>query len=117
MRAPGAALLLEDVAEEEDDMAAAVVVVGVGGVGVEDTTIVAARWAVPLASAPSRSNRLARVCGGTVGMVNVCSRAPACPPFNVALRERGPTAIHGRRPRSGRGSDRFPDPEIRRSHS
>jgi hypothetical protein len=34
------------------------------------------------------------------------------PLFIVALRERGPTAIHDRRPRSGRGSDRFPDPEI-----
>jgi hypothetical protein len=52
------------------------------------------------------------VCGGTVGTTNVGSRAPACPPFIVALRERGPTAIHGRRPRSGRGSDRFPDLEI-----
>jgi hypothetical protein len=30
-----------------------VVVVGVGGVGVEDTTVAAVRWAVPLASAPS----------------------------------------------------------------
>jgi hypothetical protein len=44
-------------------MAAVVVVVGVSGVGVEDTTVVAAQWAVPLASAPSRSDRLARVCG------------------------------------------------------
>jgi hypothetical protein len=34
-------------------------------------------------------------------------------PFIVALRERGPTAIHGRRPRSGRVSDRETDPEIR----
>jgi hypothetical protein len=47
-----------------------------------------------------------------VGTANVGSRALACPPFIVALRERGPTAIHGRRSRSGRGSDRFPDPEI-----
>jgi hypothetical protein len=47
-----------------------------------------------------------------VGTVNVGSRAPACPPFIVALRERGPTAIQGKRPRSGRGSDRFPHPEI-----
>jgi hypothetical protein len=47
-----------------------------------------------------------------MGTANVGSYAPACPPFIVALRERGPTAIHGRRPRSGRGSDRFPDPEI-----
>jgi hypothetical protein len=53
--------------------------------------------------------------GGTVGTANVGSRALACPPFIVALRERGHTAIHGRRPRSGRGLDRFPDPEIRRS--
>jgi hypothetical protein len=34
-------------------------------------------------------------------------------PFIVALRERGLTAIHGRRPRSGRVSDRKTDPEIR----
>jgi hypothetical protein len=47
-----------------------------------------------------------------VGMVNVGSRAPVCPPFIVALRERGPTAIQGKRPRSGRESDLFP---IRRS--
>jgi hypothetical protein len=33
-----------------------------------------------------------------VGTVNVGSRAPGYPPFIVALRERGPTAIHGRRP-------------------
>jgi hypothetical protein len=44
--------------------------------------------------------------------VNVGSRALACLPFIVALRERGPTAIHGRRPRSGRGLDRFHDLEI-----
>jgi hypothetical protein len=30
----------------------------------------------------------------------------------TTLRERGPTAIHGRRPRSGRGLDQFLDPEI-----
>jgi hypothetical protein len=47
-----------------------------------------------------------------VGMANVGSRAPACPPFIVVLRERGSTAIHDRRPRSGRRSDRFPDPKI-----
>jgi hypothetical protein len=34
------------------------------------------------------------------------------PIFIMALCERGPTAIHSRHPRSGRGSDRFPDPEI-----
>jgi hypothetical protein len=43
-----------------------------------------------------------------VGMVNVGSHAPTCPPFIVALCERGATAIHDKRPRSGRGSDRFP---------
>jgi hypothetical protein len=47
-----------------------------------------------------------------VGTTNVGSRAPACPLFIVTLRERGSTAIHGRRPRSGRGLDQFPDPEI-----
>jgi hypothetical protein len=55
---------------------------------------------------------VARVYRGTVGTANVGSCAPTCPPFIVALRERGLTAIHGRRPRSGRGSDQFPDPEI-----
>jgi hypothetical protein len=34
-------------------------------------------------------------------------------PFIVALRERGPTAIHGERSRSGRVSDQKTDPEIR----
>jgi hypothetical protein len=34
-------------------------------------------------------------------------------PFIVALRERGPTAIHGMRPRSGRVSDQETVPEIR----
>jgi hypothetical protein len=47
-----------------------------------------------------------------VGTANVGSRAPTCPPFILALRERGLTAIHSRRPRSGRGSYRFLDPEI-----
>jgi hypothetical protein len=48
-----------------------------------------------------------------VGTANVGSCAPAYPPpFIVALHERGATAIHGRRHRSGRGLDRFLDPEI-----
>jgi hypothetical protein len=47
-----------------------------------------------------------------VGTANVCSRAPAYPPFNVALRERGLTAIHGRRP--DQEADRIGFP-IRRS--
>jgi hypothetical protein len=47
-----------------------------------------------------------------VGTVNVGSRAPTCPPFIVALRERGHTAIHDSRPRSERGSNQFSDPEI-----
>jgi hypothetical protein len=34
-------------------------------------------------------------------------------PFIVALRERGSTAIHDRRPRAGRVSDRKTDPDIR----
>jgi hypothetical protein len=43
-------------------------------------------------------------------MMNVGSRAPACPPFNIALRERGPTAIQDKRPRSGHGLDWFSNP-------
>jgi hypothetical protein len=44
-----------------------------------------------------------------VDTVNVGSRAPACPPFIVALHEReGLTVIQGKRPRSGRESDWFP---------
>jgi hypothetical protein len=50
--------------------------------------------------------------GGTVGTTNVGFRVPTCPPFIVALRKRGFTVIHDRCPRSGRGSDQFPDPEI-----
>jgi hypothetical protein len=40
--------------------------------------------------------------------VNVGSHAPVCPPFIVALRERGPTVIQGKCPRSGPESDWFP---------
>jgi hypothetical protein len=47
-----------------------------------------------------------------VGTTNVGSHAPAWPPFIVALRERRSTVIHDKRPRSGCGSNRFPDPEI-----
>jgi hypothetical protein len=57
-----------------------------------------------------------RVCGGAVGTMNVGFRAPAKPLFYMALREGGPTATNGRRPRSGRVWDRDPatgsDPEI-----
>jgi hypothetical protein len=48
-------------------------------------------------------------------MMNVGSRAPACPPFIVALRERGPTAIHDRHPPIRtriRSVSRSGDPEI-----
>jgi hypothetical protein len=57
----------------------AAVVVGVGVGGVKSTTVVAALWAVPLTSAASRSDRLARVCGGTVDTMNIGSRALTCP--------------------------------------
>jgi hypothetical protein len=67
-----------------------VVVVGVGGVGVDGMMVAAARWMVPLASAPLRSDRLARVCGGTMDTVNVGACAPDVPLFNIALCERGP---------------------------
>jgi hypothetical protein len=44
--------------------------------------------------------------------VNVDSRAPACPPFIIALRERGSTVIQGKRPQLGRRSDQFLNLEI-----
>jgi hypothetical protein len=59
-------------------MATAVVVVGVGGIGVKGTTVAMARWTVSLASAPLRSDQLARVYEGTVYTVNVDSRALIC---------------------------------------
>jgi hypothetical protein len=47
-----------------------------------------------------------------VDTMNVGSRAPTCPLFIVALREKELTAIHNSRPRSERELDRFSDPEI-----
>jgi hypothetical protein len=67
---------------------------------------VVAMWAVPLASAPSRSDRIARVCGGTVDTVNIGSHAPVCP-LLILRCVRGATAIQDKRPRSGHGSDWF----------
>jgi hypothetical protein len=46
------------------------------------------QWGFPRFSAYEISPS-ARVCGGTVNMVNLCYRAPACPPICIALRERG----------------------------
>jgi hypothetical protein len=79
-------------------MTAAVVVVGVGGVGVEGTMVAAARWMVPLASAPSRSDRLARVCGGTVDTVNVGACAPVCPFLILHCARGGHCHKNGRHP-------------------
>jgi hypothetical protein len=64
-------------------------VVGVGGVNVKGATVVMALWAVPLASVPSRSDRLARVCGGIVDTLNVGSCAPTCPPLLILCCVRG----------------------------
>jgi hypothetical protein len=57
-------------------------------------TVVAALWAVPLVSVPSRSDRIARVCEGTVDTVNVGSHVPTCP-FLILLCVRG-TDYHTR---------------------
>jgi hypothetical protein len=48
-----------------------------------------------------------------MGTTNVGFRARLASPFIMALRERGFTAIHGSRPRSGRVSDQETDSEIR----
>jgi hypothetical protein len=47
-----------------------------------------------------------------VGTVNIGSRAPASLYFILRCARGGPLPHNGRRPRSGRVSDRFPDPEI-----
>jgi hypothetical protein len=93
---------------------AAAVVVGVGGVGVEEAMVVAALWAVPLASAPSRSDRVARVCGGIVGMVNVGSRAPTYPLLILRCARGDPLPYKVSAP--DQDADRIDFP-IRRSHS
>jgi hypothetical protein len=58
-------------------------------------------WAVPLASAPSRSDLVARVCGGTVGTVNVSSRAPACPLLLLRCTRGGPLPYKASAPDQG----------------
>jgi hypothetical protein len=87
-------------------------VVGVGGVGVKGTTVVAALWVVPLASAPSRSDRLARVCGGTVDTVNVGSHAPACPLLILCCIRGGPLPYKVSAPDQGANWIGFPIPVI-----
>jgi hypothetical protein len=47
-----------------------------------------------------------------VGTVNIGSHAPASLSFIWRCARGGPLPHNGRRPRSGRVSDRFPDPEI-----
>jgi phage terminase large subunit-like protein len=79
-----------------------VVVVGVGGVGVKGTTVAAAQWVVPLASASSRSDRLARVCGGTMDMVNVGFHAPTCPLLILCCARGDHYHKNNKRPRSRR---------------
>jgi hypothetical protein len=66
-----------------------------------------------LASAPLWSVLGVRVCGDAVGTANVGSHAPACLTFYFGAAWEGATAIHGRRPRSGRVSDWETDPKIR----
>jgi hypothetical protein len=91
-------------ADEEDDM----VSVTVGG------RRLVVRWTNPLTSVPSWSVLVARICGGTVGTVNIGSRAPVCPHFIVALRERGPLLYKASAPDQGMDRISFP---IWRSHS
>jgi hypothetical protein len=86
-------------------MAATVVVIGVSGVGVKSTAVAPARWAVPLASAPSRLDRLARICEGTVDTVNVSSRAPTCPLLILCCMRGGPLPYKGNVPDQGAGLD------------
>jgi hypothetical protein len=81
-------------------------------VGVRRASVGAeARWCQSPRFSASLIGLRIRVCGGAVGTVNVGSRAPTGPSF-IWRCARGVTATNGRRPRSGRDSDRA-DPEIR----
>jgi hypothetical protein len=91
-------------------MTAAVVVIGVSGVGVKSTAVAAARWAVPLDSAPSQLDRLARVCGGTVDTVNVGSRAPECPLLILCCVRGGPLSYKASTPDQDAELDWFSNP-------
>jgi hypothetical protein len=76
-------------------MVAVTVVVVVGG------RLSEAWWAVPLASTPSRSDLVARVCGGTVGTVNVGFHAPACPRLLLRCARGGPLPYKASAPDQG----------------
>jgi hypothetical protein len=65
-----------------------------------------AQWGFPLASVPTGSNRLGFV-GSPVVRQSLDCVLQQLPSIYVALREGGPTAIHGKRPRSGRELDWF----------
>jgi hypothetical protein len=71
-------------------------------------------------TARTRSDRLGFV-GSVVARQSLDCVLRQLPLIYIALREGGYTAIHGKRPRSGRGLNRFPDSgdlsSIRRSHS
>jgi hypothetical protein len=71
-------------------------------------SVAEARWCQSPRFSASLIDLRVRVCGGAAGTVNVGSRVPAKPLFYMTLREGGPTATNGRRPRSGRVSDRDP---------
>jgi hypothetical protein len=75
-------------------------------------TVVAALRAVPLASAPSRSDRITRVCGGHCGHNERWFPCPSVPPFNIALRKRGPLPYKASAPDQGADRIGFPIPEI-----
>jgi hypothetical protein len=65
-----------------------VVVIGVDGVGVKDTTVVVAQWAVPLASAPHGINP-SRVCGESCSTTIVGLCAPVTPLYLCGAARRG----------------------------
>jgi hypothetical protein len=92
-------------------MVAVTVAVVVGGRQSE------AWWAVPLTSAPSRSDLVARVCGGTVGTVNVGSCAAACPLYYCYAAREGAHCHTRQAPPIRARIGLVSNPEIRRSHS
>jgi hypothetical protein len=89
-------------------MAAAVVVIGVDGVGVEDTTVVVAQWAVPLASAPHGINP-SRVCGESCSTTTVGLCAPVTPLYLCGAARRGTHCYTLQAPRPRRKQNWFPN--------
>jgi hypothetical protein len=75
-------------------------------------SVAEARWCQSPRFSASLIGLRVRVCGSAAGTVNVGSRASASLSFIWRCARGGPLPQNGRRPRSGRVSDRETDPKI-----